>query len=264
MKNQRSHLLGVALRDFFGHYLQQLRGMSSHTIHSYRDSLKLLLTFVAHHKKTSVSNLCLDHLGIAEIVTFLDHLETQRKNGIGTRNIRLSAIHSFFRFIASSCPEYLDQAQRILSIPFKRMPTQTVDYLDFEEIGAVLESVDRSTLNGKRDYLLLALLFNTGARVQELLDLKSTDLELSKPSSVHIYGKGRKERVCPLWPETAHLLRRFIEERKIDLKNPSPVFKNHLQGALTRFGVRYILAKYLQKAAKIQPSLKKNAFIPIP
>jgi site-specific recombinase XerD len=264
MKIQRLHLLGMALRDFFGHYLQQLRGMSSHTILSYRDSLKLLLTFVAHRKKASVSDLGVDHLGVAEIIAFLDHLETHRKNGIGTRNIRLSAIHSFFRFIASSYPEYLDQAQRVLSIPFKRMPTRTVEYLEFEEIGAVLEAVDRSTLNGKRDYLLLALLFNTGARVQEIVNLKSTDLELSRPFSVRICGKGRKERVCPLWPETAHLLREYIAERGIDLKKTTTVFTNHLQGPLTRFGVRYILAKYLQKAAQNQPSLKKNAFIRTP
>lgn len=198
MKTQPSSILGMALKDFFYDYLRQLRGMSSHTIFSYRDSLKLLFIFVAQQKKTAVSNLSIDIIGVNEIVTFLDHLETTRRNRIGTRNIRLAAIHSFFRYIAARYPEYLDQSQRILSIPFKRVSTQTVEYLEFEEIEAVLHAIDRSTLDGRRDYVLLALMFNTGARVQEIVDLKADDLELSKHFSVRIYGKGRKERICPI------------------------------------------------------------------
>jgi site-specific recombinase XerD len=262
MKTQQSYILGMALKDFFYNYLRQLRGMSSHTILSYRDSLKLLLTFVAQKTNTPVSDLCIEAIGVDEIITFLDHLEATRRNGIGTRNIRLSAIHSFFRYIATTHPESLDQSQRILNIPFKRTPLRTVEYLEFEEIDAVLQAVDRSTLDGRRDYVLLSLMFNTGARVQEIVDLKATDLELSKPFSVRIYGKGRKERICTIWPETAHVLREYIAERGIDTRNPLPVFMNHLGTCLTRFGVRYILAKYLRKAVHAQPPLGKKRLHP--
>jgi len=262
MKRTSGHLLGIALKEFFSNYLPKLRGMSPHTILSYRDSLKLLLIFVAQQKNIPVSDLSIETLGVAEITSFLDHLETGRKNGIGTRNIRLSAIHSCFRYIATLSPEYLDQSQRILSIPFKRMPIRIIQYFEFEEVKAVLQSVDRSTPDGRRDYSLLALMFNTGARIQEILDLKATDLELTKPFSIRLYGKGRKERICPIWPETAQVLREYIEERGIHPGESSTVFKNHLGGPLSRFGARYILAKHLKKASRVQPSLGKKRLHP--
>lgn len=262
MKTGQSNTLGIALRDFFSNYLPQLRGMSSHTILSYRDSLKLLLQFFAQQKNVTVSDLIIENIGIAEVIAFLDHLEVNRHNGIGTRNIRLSAIHSFFRYVAGIYPEHLEQSQRILSIPFKHTTTRVVEYLEFEEIMAVLQAVDRSQLDGRRDYALLALMFNTGARVQEIVDLKANDLQLSKPFSVRIFGKGRKERICPIWAETAHILREYIEERGIDVRNPVTLFSNHRGYPLTRFGVRYILAKYLRNATDIQPSLGKKRLHP--
>jgi site-specific recombinase XerD len=250
------------MRDFLSSYLPQLRGLSPHTVLSYRDSLKLLLLFVAGQKSISVSGLAVEDIGVPEVFAFLDHLEKNRHNGIGTRNIRLSAIHSFFRYLAAMYPEHLDHSQRILSIPFKRMPTPTVEYLEFEEVVAVLGAIDRSKPDGRRDYALLTLMFNTGARVQEVLDLKAGDLQLARPSSVRIHGKGEKERICPIWEETAKLLREHIEERGIDLRKPVTVFANHLGNPLTRFGVRYILAKYLCKAAEEYPSLKKRRIHP--
>ena len=262
MKTERSHSLGKALRDFFGNYIRQLRGMSSHTVLSYRDSLKLLLIFVAGQKNTTVSELRIESIGVVDIIAFLDHLETVRKNGIGTRNIRLSAIHRFFHYVATLYPEHLDQSQRVLSIPFKRASTRTIEYLEFEEIRAVLDVIDRSTTDGRRDYALLALMFNTGARVQEIVDLKATDLELSSPFSVRLFGKGRKERICPIFPETAQVLREYLEEQGADIRKPVAVFRNHVGGPLTRFGVRYILAKHLRKAAGVRPSLGKKRLHP--
>jgi site-specific recombinase XerD len=262
MKARRSNTLGLALKDFFGDYLPQLRGMSLHTILSYRDGLRLLLLFIAQQKNISVSDLTIENIGVAEVIAFLDHLEKNRRNGIGTRNIRLSALHSFFRYLAGMYPEHLYQSQRILSIPFKRMSTRAVEYLEFEEIMAVLQAVDRSKSDGRRDYALLALMFNTGARVQEIVDLKANDLQLTKPFSVYIYGKGRKERICPIWDQTAHVLREYVEERGIDLRKPVTLFTNHLGKPLTRFGVRYILAKYLRNAAETQPSLRKKRLHP--
>ena len=262
MKTKRSHDLGTALRSFFDDYVRHLRGMSGHTLLSYRDSLKLLLRFVAQEKHTAVADLRTETLGVAEIIAFLDHLETTRKNGVGTRNIRLSAIHSFFRYVATLYPEHLEQSQRILSIPFKRAATRTIEYLEFEEIRAVLDAVDRSTIDGRRDYALLALMFNTGGRVQEIVDLKATDLELSKPASVRLYGKGRKERICPIWVETGQVVRQYLEERAVNMREPITIFTNHLGGALTRFGVRYILAKHLRKAAEVQAALGKKRLHP--
>jgi len=262
MKSEHSHALGTALRNFFDTYVRQLRGMSAHTTLSYRDSLKLLLLFVAQEKRTAVADLCIETIGVAEIIAFLNHLETRRKNGVGTRNIRLSAIHSFFRYVATLYPEYLEQSQRILSIPFKRAATRTIEYLEFEEIRAVLDAVDRSTADGRRDYALLALMFNTGARVQEIVAIKATDLELSKPSSVRLYGKGRKERICPIWAETGQVVREYLEERGVNMREPITVFTNHLRGPLTRFGVRYILAKHVRKAARVGSSLAKKRLHP--
>jgi len=154
-----------------------------------------------------VSDLKLEDIGVTEVISFLDHLEHSRKNRVGTRNGRLAAIHSFFRYVAGVRPECLEQCQRLLTIPFKRKGTRPVEYLEFEEIKEVIEAVDRSRAEGRRDYILLTLMFNTGARVQEVLDLKTDDLQLSRPFSVCIRGKGRKERICPIWPETAQLLR---------------------------------------------------------
>ncbi len=262
MKPNGFNSLGVALRGFLATYLPSLRGMSSHTILSYRDSLKLFLQFLAERQRKPVSALNIESIGAEEVVAFLEYLETGRHNGVGTRNVRLSAIHSFFRYFAGIHPEYLDKCQRILNIPFKRSSTRTIEYLEFEEITAVLQSVDRSKADGRRDYALLSLMFNTGGRVQEIVDLKADDLQLTRPFSIRIHGKGKRERICPLWPQTAGVLAEYVEERGVDLRRPVPVFTNHLAGPLTRFGVRYILAKYLRLAAVRQPSLSKKRLHP--
>lgn len=262
MRNPKANTLGIAIRNFFYDYLQRLRGMSPNTILSYRDAMKLLLRFVADRKKVSVSDLVIEDIGTDEIIAFLDHLEKNRKNGIVTRNMRLSAIHSFFRYLAGRYPEHLDQSQRVLSIPSKRMTTPIVEYLEFEEIVAVLKAIDRTEQHGRRDYALLATMFNTGARVQEILDLKASDLQLTKLHSVRVHGKGGKERICPIWSETAHVLREYLEEQGIDPRKPVTVFTNHRGDPLTRFGVRYILSKHLQKAAEVRPSLGRKRIHP--
>ena len=262
MKKVKSNTLGVSMKDFFSNYLLQLRGVKPNTILSYRDTMKLLLRFVAERKHVWVCDLDVEDIGVVEVIAFLDHLEKDRHNGIGTRNIRLSAIHSFFRYLASIDPEYLDHSQRILSIPLKRMPIPNVEYLEFEEVIALLRAIDRSRPDGRRDYALLALMFNTGARVQEILDLKASDLELTRPSSVRIHGKGGKERICPIWEETAEVLREHVEERGIDLRETVTIFSNHLGHPLTRFGVRYILENHLRQAAEECPSLMKKRIHP--
>jgi integrase/recombinase XerD len=262
MNPARPNALGVAIKGFFTDYRPKIRGSSPHTVLSYRDSIKLCLRFVAQQKSISVSELEIEDMGVEKIIAFLDHLEENRHNQIGTRNSRLVAVHSFFRYVAGTYHEALDQCQRVLNIPFKRRASRTVEYLEYEEITALISSVDRSTQDGRRDYALFSLMFNTGVRVQELIDLKANDLQLSKPFTVRIFGKGRKERICPIWPETAHLLRQFLEERGIDAREPVSVFKNHAGNPITRFGIRYLLAKHLDNAASICPSTGKKRLHP--
>jgi integrase/recombinase XerD len=261
MTKKKSNELAIALKGFFCNYLPRLKGVSRHTLKSYRDSLKFLLLFLARDNG-SVNALSFEDVDVNRIAAFLEHLETDRHNSIGTRNIRLAAIHSFFRYVASMFPENVFLAQQVLSIPFKRMCTRSIEYLEFEELVAVLEQIDRSTLNGRRDYALITLMFNTGARVQEIVDLKTNDLHLSTPFQVHIFGKGRKERVCPIWANTADILRKYLEERGINQSKPVTLFMNHLGTPLTRFGIRYILEKYVRKAAENNPSLKGKRLHP--
>jgi site-specific recombinase XerD len=189
-------------------------------------------------------------------------LEQERKVSAATRNVRLAAIHAFSRFLAAQCPDQLELAQRILGIPFKRTRKRAVEYLEEEEIEAVLSAIDRSTREGRRDYVLLATMFNTGGRVQETIDLRVCDLQLSPPFQVRLFGKGRKERFCPLWPQTARLLRDFAKERQLDPRSDARVFLNHRQEPLTRFGVRYILAKRLSQARRQAPNLARKKLHP--
>ncbi len=262
MKTKHYNVLATTLQGFLSDYLPRVRGASPHTVLAYRDSFKLFLHFLAQQKGKPVSDLDIECIDIAEILAFLEGLETNRRNTISTRNVRLSAIQSLFRYLAGSYPEYLDKCQRVLNIPSKRMPTRTVEYFEFEEIRAVLQVVDRSKTYGRRDYALLSVMFNTGARAQEVVDLKATDLQLTRPFSVNINGKGKKERICPLWPQTAHVLREYLEERDIDSQRSVHVFINHLGKPLTRFGIRYILAKYVRLAISLQSSLKKKSLHP--
>jgi len=262
MKATAPNLLAAAIRDYFTDHLPRLRGTSPHTIHSYRDSLVLLLRFLSQRRKRLVTALDLTDLDPSEILAFLSHLEQERKNGVSTRNVRLSAIHAFFHFVAARNPEHLDLAQRVLGIPFKRAQQRAIDYLEYEEIDAILKTIDRTTLQGNRDYALLATMFNTGGRVQEIADLRACDLQLTKPFQARLFGKGKKERYCPLWPQTAAVLRAFSSERNLDLRSESHVFLNHRGQPLSRFGIRHILARCLQSACDRAPNLRKKRLHP--
>ncbi|MGH9969772.1 MAG: tyrosine-type recombinase/integrase [Pyrinomonadaceae bacterium] len=248
MKALSPNQLALALRDFFGEFLPGVRNVSPHTIASYRDSLVLLLRFVAAQQQRCVSLLDFKDVSAQQILSFLADLESKRHNTATTRNVRLSAIHAFFRYVAAQHPDRLDHCQRVLLIPFKRARQRTIEYLEYEEIQHVLSAVNQSTRDGRRDYALLATLFNTGARVQEILDLRACDVQLTKPFQVRLFGKGRKERFCPLWPQTARLLRSFFKERLLESHSQHSVFLNHRGEPLTRFGVRYLLRKYQDRA----------------
>ena len=198
MKKTLPNLLGAIVRDYFTDHLSNLRGMSRHTIQSYRDSLVLLLRFLSARRNRPLAELDLTDLDPPSILAFLSYLEQERKNTVATRNVRLTAIHALFRFVASRNPEHLNLAQHVLGIPFKQAPERAIDYLEREEIDSILKAIDRTTPKGSRDYALLATLFNIGARVQEIADLRACDLQLTNPFQVRLFGKGRKERYCPL------------------------------------------------------------------
>jgi site-specific recombinase XerD len=245
---------------FFLDYLPKQRGLSPHTLESYRDSLKLLLVFLAG--RGDPSRLDVDAVTPERVIAFLDHLESSRKNKESTRNRRLSAIHSFFRYLGAQHPEHLARTQRILSIPLKRCANREIHYLDFPEVQAVLNGIERATADSRRDFALLTLLFNTGGRVSEVIGLQARDLRLSSPAHVLLRGKGRKERTCPIWLETARLLRDLLAEQAIAPHEASGIFRNHRGGPLTRFGVRWILKKHVRHAAAKLPSLGKKRLHP--
>lgn len=244
---KKTNFLAKGLKDFFSDYLPKLRGLSHNTTHSYRDSLVLLLRFIAAQQKRQVAELDIQDVKVEQVIAFLQMLEEERNNRTSTRNIRLAAIHSFFRYLASHHPEKIEYCQRILAIPFKRDRSRVVEYLEYKEIEAVLATINRSTLDGNRDYALLATMFNTGARVQEILNLRIRDLQLAKPYQLRLIGKGNKERLCPIWEKTAELLKSLLAAYG-DLQPNDHVFLNHRKEPLTRFGVRYLLLKYCNLA----------------
>jgi site-specific recombinase XerD len=262
MKTKPPNLLAVLLKNFFEDHLFKLCGMSHHTIHSYRDTMVLLLRFLAIHKSRSVSSLDLNDLDSHEIYSFLTHLEMERNNTISTRNNRLSAIHSFFRFVASQHPDRLEHCQRILGIPFKKTHSRVIDYLEYDEIQEILNVIDRKTPKGRRDYAILATMFNTGARVQEILNIRACDLQLTKPYQIQLFGKGRKQRCCPIWPQTAKLLRLLCKELQIDLRSEMRIFNNCRGEPLSRFGIRYILNNCLERAQDSIPNLRSKRLHP--
>lgn len=253
--------LAVSLQTFFLDYLPKQRALSPHTRQSYRDSLKLLLAYLVG-KGGDPSGLEVATLTPERVTTFLEYLETTRHNGAGTRNVRLSAIHCFFRYLGGRHPEHLAHAQRILSIPFKRAASREIHYMDLPEIQAVLKTIDRSTPLGRRDFLLLTLLFNTGGRISEVVGLQACDFRLNAPAHVLLRGKGRKERTCPLWKETIRLLRDSLAEQHIAPTDPSCVFRNHRGHQLTRFGAWFILKNRVAHATIRTPTLRHKRIHP--
>ncbi len=257
--------LGRELVRFFEDFLPGQRGLSPNTVRSYRDAMLLLLQFTAADAKRPVDRLQVSDLTAERVAAFLNHLQSERSNGIATRNARLGAIHVFARFLAARMPEALGTLQRVIAVPYKRGAREVpIEYLERAEIEAVLQSIDRSDALGRRDYALFALMFNTGARVQEALDVRRRDVRLDAPPQIRLHGKGNKVRLCPIWPVTAKLLRAFIDELPASDGDPADalLFTNARGRPLTRFGVRYLLRRYVAAAAKAEPSLRDKSIHP--
>lgn len=246
------------IESFFRDYLQRIRGASKCTIRSYRDSIRLLLCFLADSQGRKVSKLGLADLTADRVLAFLDHLESTRKNCVATRNQRLAAIHSLAEHLVRHDPTRAGQYRRILDIPTKKARIATVLYLEPEEVRAVLAQPERDTPAGRMHYALLLFLYNTGARVSEALAVRPCDLELDRPGQVRLLGKGNKERICPLWKDTANALGQLISGGRSDQRT----FLNARGRPLTRDGAAYILNKYVKVAATAIPRLAQLAVTP--
>jgi integrase/recombinase XerD len=253
-------LLAPHLQIFFIQHLQSNKRASGQTIAAYRDTFRLLLQFMQQTHGTEPSKLRLPDLDANTLLSFLDHLERKRNNSVRSRNARLAAIRCFFRFVALRKPECVALVTQVLAIPVKRNDRRIISYLTKEEINGILAAPDQSVWLGRRDYALLLTLYNTGARVSELITLQQSQLHMGVHTFLQLYGKGRKERVVPLWPKTAQVLRSWF--REIGEQPNRLVFPNAHKGSLTRQGVNYILSQTAHKAQSTCPSLKTKRVSP--
>ena len=284
------HPVADYMYSFFYQFLSDQKGLSSNSILAYRDAIKLLLCFAADSLKKAVDRLNIEDLDDKVlddklIIDFLHHIEIERKCTVKTRNARLAAIRSFFDFISREEPELLQHCRRIRSIPLKRAEHKTVEYLEDDEVQAILDSVDVNSRNGllngytHRDKALFLFLYNTGARVQEVVDVKISDLHLDTPGKVNLLGKGKKQRACPIWPETVEAIENYIKHREPDdpddpedpddpgdpedpedPEDPDEdqLFLNANGKSITRFGIRHIIKKYTGKASRECSSLNNK------
>lgn len=248
------------LQDFFQRRLVAERGASVHTIASYRDTFELLLRYAERRTGQTPSALTLEDFDAPMILDFLDHLELERGNTPRTRNLRLTAIRSFLRYASIRDPTSLAVAQRVLAIPTKRFDRPALGYLSRQEVEALLDAPDRSTWSGQRDAVLFAVLYNTGARVSEITGLRVADVLLDRASALCLHGKGRKERVVPLWKSTVANLRSWMPH--IDRSPEAPVFPNRAGKRLSRSGVEHRLRVALRKAAEQCLSLATRRISP--
>ena len=231
------------LRAFFYEWMVEQRNASAHTIRSYRDTWRLFLRFVAQRRHRTVAQLRLGELTASEVSAFLQYTEQERHDLIGTRNCRLAALRSFFGFVAGREPAAAAQCAEVLRTPTKKAPVHAPSYLEPPEVEAILAQPDRSTIEGQRDHALLSFLYNTGARIQEALDVCPQAIRLDSPACVRLYGKGRKERLCPLWPETVSLLKALLQRQP--RADDQRIFVNRYGVPLGASGVRFKLAEYV-------------------
>ena len=248
-----NHPLASFIKRFFSHYLPIQKGLSVNTIAAYRDAVKLLLCYAADTLKIALDALTVEDIREKIVLGFLDQLEQSRGCSTRTRNARLAAIRSLFEYIARQEPVLLVHCAQIRAIPIKRAVHQTIDYLQEKEMQAVLDAVDVNSRTGMRDKALLMLLYNTGARVSEIVALELDDLRLDDAAQIRLLGKGRKERACPLWPETVAVLKSYLHQRTPKQPSVQQVFLNANDAPVTRFGIRHITRKYGAQAQVKQP-----------
>jgi len=252
--------LAPHLGAFLQEHLPKVRGASPHTCETYAYGFQLLLCFVAERLATTPSKLVLEQIDTIIIVEFLNHLEQDRGNAPSTRNGRLAAIKAFFRFIEYRVPSCIEQAGQIRAIPAKKTDVSIPDYLNTQELQCVLDAPDPRTYTGIRDRAMLHLAFAAGLRVSELVSLLTSDLTPKPEPTIRVMGKGRRERVLPLWKQTTQCLRAWLA-----IRAPCQVpelFLNRHDVGMTRSGFEYILTKHCNSAASKQPSILDKKISP--
>ncbi|WAH38846.1 tyrosine-type recombinase/integrase [Alicyclobacillus dauci] len=248
------------LSKYLTSYLPGRRNVSSNTVRSYRDTFRLLLMYCQDVRKLRIEKLALKDIDEPLIVGFIDWLGHERHNGTTTQNQRLACIHGFCRYAQIEDPVGLLSYQRVLSIPMKKAAKPTVNHLTPDALKLILAQPDLSKASGRRDLTLLSLLYDTGARVQELVDLKVRDVRLEAPPVVILTGKGRKTRQVPLMPNTHTLLKRYMDEFHLfrDVSQDNPLFMNRMHGKLTTEGVNFILNKYVSRAREVSVTIPER------
>ncbi len=244
-----------ALSHYLAVYLPGQRNVSANTIKSYRDTFKLFLRYCKQGCNLSTERLCLKHIDKRLVLGFLDWLEKDRNNSVPTRNQRLACIHGFYRYMQIEDPVGLLSYQQILSIPIKKTQAPSINHLTPEALKLILAQPDASKANGRRDLTLLCVLYDTGARVQELVDLCVGDVRLEPPPILTLTGKGRKKRQVPVMSNTQALLKQYMDEifSIQDGMQDHPLFFNRQRGKMTRAGISYILDKYVSQAREKSP-----------
>jgi site-specific recombinase XerD len=245
------------LTDYLTRYLSHERGSSANTISAYRDTFVLFINYMEAIRNIKAEKLQLKTITKEIVVSFLDWLQTERKSSDTTRNLRLAALHSFFRYVQYQNPDNLHEYQSIMSIRLKKARNNAMNYLTIDGIKLLLSQPDVTSEKGRRDLALLSLMYDTGSRVQELIDLTSASIRLDKPYTIRITGKGNKTRIVPLLEQQVKILKSYLDEH--DLLKPDarlhPLFSNSRLEKLTRPGVTYILLKYADQARAKNPEL---------
>lgn len=255
-----STFVGPLLQFFFTDYLIKQRRVSLQTVASYRDTFRLLLQFIARETGIEPASLRIAQLDARAVLRFLDGLEKDRGNSVVSRNLRLTAIRSFYRMVALHDPASTGIATQIQAIPLKRTNTRLREYLTRGEMDAILDSIDRTQWRGRRDYALLLTLYNSGARVSEISALRQGQITFSGKSYVHLHGKGRKERIVPLWPRTARILKEWF--RELGYQEQAMAFPGIRGEPLSRFAIHLLLHKTVERARRHCPSLTKKRVSP--
>ncbi len=238
--------LGQLVQSFFLDGLLTMKGLRPTSVRSYRDVIRLWLGFVAADADRRITRLTLDDLTFERVLRFLQHLDTDRHNHIRTRNHRLAVLHTFFDYLAIRVPEMLAVAERVTAIPAKRVPPAETKFLERDEVQKLFAVLPVRGPRALRDRALLLFLYNTGARVQEVVDLRVADLDLGPTPRVRLHGKGDKWRTCPLWAETTRQLRTLLAQAPAPPPD-APVFASHSKRPLTRFGIYKLVRRHTSR-----------------
>lgn len=252
----KENLMGVT-QSFFQFFLTMERGLSPHSIKSYRDTIKLFLNHISKLEKRKISSLNFDNLTVDNVLSFLGSIEKERGNSIRTRNQRLAVIKTFFNYLLANHVERSDQFSKITHLTMKRVPYTPITYLTEPEVKAFFSTINKEAFSGKRNHAILMVLYNTGARVQEVCDIKRSNIRLEEPFMITLTGKGNKTRHIPLWKDTVISLKNYLEDPSYESKGDK-IFYGIRSSQLSRFGIRSLIKVMTGRAQKICPSLKNK------